>query len=62
VLAIGMVVYGLLAVLTAVGSWHRQVSLAYAVAEGLAWPVSWVRWYVVDNRAAGRRLFEGHAR
>lgn len=61
-LAIGLVTYALLAMPTAVGGWQRHRSVPVAIADGLAWPLTWVTWFVRDNRAAGRSWFEGRAR
>jgi hypothetical protein len=57
-----LVMYGLPVCLTAVGSHRRGNTAAECVVYGLAWPWTWVHWFVTDNRAAGRGPFQGHRR
>jgi hypothetical protein len=41
--------------LTAWGARHRGKPWRYAWLSGLIFPLTWVIWYVVDERAAGGR-------
>jgi hypothetical protein len=41
--------------LTALGARRRGQSWRFAWLSGLCFPLSWVIWYVVDERAAGGR-------
>lgn len=41
--------------LTARGARHRDQRWRFAWLSGLFFPVSWVIWYMVDERAAGGR-------
>jgi len=54
--------YLLLALPTALGSRRRGNDWARALVEGASWPGTWIAWFVWDNRAAGRRPFQGHCR
>lgn len=54
-----LVICGVFASLTTLGSHRRGNDFARCVAEGLAWPVTWIQWFVSDNRAAGRGPFKG---
>lgn len=48
-----------LMVLTAVGAHRRGDELVLAVLSGLVFPLTWIAWYVTDNRRAGRGAFRG---
>jgi hypothetical protein len=41
------------AVLTAIGSYHRNHVAPLAVISGLLFPAAWVAWYVRDERRRG---------
>lgn len=56
-LAIWLIVWMPLAVLTTIGSFRRGETAVRAAAWGLAFPITWVRWFVIDNHAAGRKAF-----
>jgi hypothetical protein len=43
-----------LAVLTALGAHQRGLGMPGAVCSGLFFPVSWLVWYVKDERPYGR--------
>jgi hypothetical protein len=45
------------ALLTAVGSVRRGEHIGSAVIYGLAFPVTWVVWFISDNHRAGRKAF-----
>jgi hypothetical protein len=51
-----------LALLTATGSARRGNARVSALREGLMWQWTRVAWFGKDNRAAGRRAFQGHRR
>jgi hypothetical protein len=61
-LLIVLALYAAPALLTASGSRHRGNARRQALLEGLGWPVTWVAWFVIDNKAAGRPRFQGHTR
>lgn len=52
-----LLVWGPLALLTAVGSWRRGESVGRAGLYGFAFPATWVIWFVEDNHRAGRKAF-----
>ena len=54
-----LVLIGVPASLTTLGSHRRGNDIARCIAEGLAWPVTWIHWFVTDNLAAGRGPFKG---
>jgi hypothetical protein len=46
--------------LTATGARRRHNRWSVCALSALAFPVTWVVWFVRDNRRAGRRAFQGH--
>lgn len=50
-------IWSVLALLTAVGSWRRGESAGRTWLCGFAFPATWVIWYVEDNHRAGRKAF-----
>lgn len=57
-MALGLVVVAWLAlsVFTAVGAWHRHGGhrRLLAVACGMAFPITWVAWYIIDSRTPAK--------
>lgn len=45
----------LLATVTALGAAHRGRRALVSLVSGVAFPVTWAAWYVIDNRAPGGR-------
>jgi hypothetical protein len=50
----------LLSWLTGAGSRRRGNSLPFSILCALVFPVTWIAWFIKDNRAAGRSAFMGH--
>jgi apolipoprotein N-acyltransferase len=50
-------IWSFFALPTAVRSWRRGESSGRAAVYGLAFPATWVIWFVEDNHRAGRKAF-----